>query len=135
MYLQHSAGQCKHTTGLGILTLTFMLITNSSAYSGLLVRINMLSFLVAHICMQQYLIIQTDYSSSFYTKPFFGISSSLLCVELGRPPEAHQASLPLPLHQQGGENTMKSSWVKIRTGRLCTNYHPGQNRLDSGKII
>lgn len=48
MHLQHSAGQHKHSTGLGVLTLTFMWVTNSLVYSGVPDRINMLSFLEMH---------------------------------------------------------------------------------------
>jgi len=35
---------------------------------------------------------------------------------------------------QQRENTMKGSWVEMRTGRWLSNYHHRQNRLDSGKI-
>ena len=37
--------------------------------------------------------------------------------------------------EQGRENTMKDSWVEIRTGRSLSTYSHGQNRLDWGKLI
>jgi len=60
----------------------------------------------------------------------------LWSVDLGWPPHVHQAALSLRLHQQDrGENMMKNLRVKTRTGSLQSNYHQGQNRLDSEKLI
>jgi len=43
-------------------------------------------------------------------------------------------SHPLSPQQGRGENMMKSSWVKIMTGRSFTRCHHWKNRLDLGKI-
>jgi len=47
------------------------------------------------------------------------------------------AALSLPFLSWTGKkkNTMKGSCVEIRTRRSLTNYHHGQNRLDTGKLV
>jgi len=48
---------------------------------------------------------------------------------------------PKPLYHspssagQERKNTVKGSWVKIRTRRSLTSYHHGQNIVDLGKLV
>ena len=57
-------------------------------------------------------------------------------VDLGWPPGALQATLPVPLlNWTGGKNAMKGLWVEVRTGRSVSNYRHGQNRLNLGKLV
>lgn len=60
---------------------------------------------------------------------------SASCQIHGRLPEAHAASLLLPLLNRTGKKTgWKSSWVKIKTGRSYTSCHNRLNRLNLRKI-
>lgn len=59
-----------------------------------------------------------------------------LAYKVGQLPNAHPAALSLLLlllNRTRGENETKKFGVKIKTGRLVTNYHPWQKRLDLGR--